>query len=392
MDKSETIAKLYALRAGISYLSDKRKETLGEEYKINAFKQAIDADKEISDDVFNKANYNPNVLPDVNDGSCDCWDEETKKMFVRVREAKRDIRMAESYNKRDQWAESQIKQNNSSEIEKNKTLIEKDKKKIKAFKTIEIIFACISVVAVILAFVLSKWIILNAAVFGAVIIGVAALTVGSCKSRIYYCNKTIDEKEQTLRAYEETDKQINGKVDSAEKVLEQTVSEITALTESVNKKKKAIVRQTKPFYNAMKDMYSEILFEDDWKYLDLIIYDIETGRNDTIRATLQKIDMFRQSNSIGSLVYQAADNVKNLIREMKPEVKEEVFRACEEICGKEQIDQNVQLKNLNAEDSWENVTDVKSVTAKDLMTELTKNIKYGVLEMIVDVQDLKENY
>lgn len=107
-----------------------------------------------------------------------------------------------------------------------------------------------------------------------------------------------------------------------------TEIQIKTLEESIakNKLELALVEsdlQTKPkphlilaneVYEALQKEYSVLLDVRDWENLDLVIYYLETGRAESIKEALQQVDRKLQTDSIVSAINTASSQVCNTIR------------------------------------------------------------------------------
>lgn len=66
--------------------------------------------------------------------------------------------------------------------------------------------------------------------------------------------------------------------------------------------------------DAMKSSYSSMLDMRDWENLDLIIYYYETGRADSIKEALQLVDVERRNNNLINCIQQASNEIYDSIK------------------------------------------------------------------------------
>lgn len=403
--EKEILSRLYALRAGVSYLSDSRNETFEDEEKISAYEKAISEENRISEDEFSHVSSRgesvysgSDVIPDIEDGISGDWGEESTDMFLKVRKAKRDINIIDSYNR--DWSESKNGETESvvRDLQKQNAEIARNDKKRKIYKGFAIAFACIVALIEILMLVFYRQtngaapvVMVDSLIGGLIIIVIFLLNSNGCKNNIKNCNKRVAEREIFILSRRVQDQDREQKYADALKILEQATAEITALRESVRQTLKQIARQTMPLYTVLKDKYSEIIFEDDWKYLDCIIYEMETGRSDSVRATLQKIDTLNRGAALANFVKQAERNMYDLITDMKYEAKESVVKACEELCREANQNSGSGRNKLNAQ-SPEDSVEQEKIEANDLMFSFEARVSSGMPEMMEDIRVLKDNY
>lgn len=74
-------------------------------------------------------------------------------------------------------------------------------------------------------------------------------------------------------------------------------------------------------YKVLNNQYGSIVDVRDWKYLDLIIYYLETGRADTMKEALQQLDKERQTKRIVGAIKTATAAICNTIHSEMSELR-----------------------------------------------------------------------
>ncbi|MBQ7761085.1 MAG: hypothetical protein IJ400_03410 [Clostridia bacterium] len=81
--------------------------------------------------------------------------------------------------------------------------------------------------------------------------------------------------------------------------------------------KEAIIKETCDcsisLHNALISEYSSTLDQRDWSNIDLIIYNVETGRADTLKEALQQVDNYRNTEKIVGAIKTATQAICNTI-------------------------------------------------------------------------------
>ena len=83
--------------------------------------------------------------------------------------------------------------------------------------------------------------------------------------------------------------------------------------ERLNNKRKELVHNSTSLYEVTKEQ--ALIDERDWKHLDIIIYELETGRADTIKEALQQTDLYVRHNEVTDVIKQATLAVCHTIQD-----------------------------------------------------------------------------
>lgn len=73
----------------------------------------------------------------------------------------------------------------------------------------------------------------------------------------------------------------------------------------------------KQLWNTLQTKYAPILNIGDWQYLDVLIYDFETGRADSVKEALQLLDRQRQAELIAGEIKNAAEYIGSNLRSVE---------------------------------------------------------------------------
>lgn len=76
-----------------------------------------------------------------------------------------------------------------------------------------------------------------------------------------------------------------------------------------------LVKNIFNMYAVLRSVYQPVLDERDWRHLDLVIYELETRRADTIKEALQLVDRELQTRRIENLVYNATKTIVGTLNE-----------------------------------------------------------------------------
>ena len=98
-----------------------------------------------------------------------------------------------------------------------------------------------------------------------------------------------------------------------------------------------VYEAVEPVRSALVQTYSGIIDERDWQYLDLVIFYYETRRADSIKEALQLVDRQKQTEMIVSAVQEAGREICSSIYDAAQMLASTIVKCCNIIC-----------KNMNA--------------------------------------------
>lgn len=147
---------------------------------------------------------------------------------------------------------------------------------------------------------------------------IASIITGIVKIKTFrsYKIQSIDETNAEKEKLETEIKQISENISdmetSNEKLGVQKEEENKAIEQSVLEIKKdmsSITQEVSLYYSAMETEYSNLLNPADWKNADLCIFYLQTGRADSIKECLQLADRQRQNDEIVGALNAASDRI-----------------------------------------------------------------------------------
>ena len=81
---------------------------------------------------------------------------------------------------------------------------------------------------------------------------------------------------------------------------------------------------TKEIYNILRRDFKMFIDERDWKYLDLIIYELETGRAESIKEALQQADLYVRHNEMKEIMQTATVAICSSIKESMGDISRSI--------------------------------------------------------------------
>ncbi len=290
--KQDTIATLYALRGGLSVLSeisDEANELKEEIDELQAQIEKMEEKKKICEQKLSDVEKNYSEL--IEDTNYDI-----KELEEDIKKAKLEVKRCEK----------------SAKTEKITKIL------FRVCLTVSIIFIipslafCSSANDSDLAFAgMVSWYVIF---FGLLPISLIAKFVNSCCAkdchyRLYKAKKQLDELENSLEScQEEYYDLIQNKGNNMSEIKESLRAKHIEFQEIINeyinkiKEKHTIIQKAIESFNtmrqAMQEQFSEFIDERDWGNVDLIIFNYETGRALDLRDALIQVDNERRKDEL----------------------------------------------------------------------------------------------
>lgn len=123
--------------------------------------------------------------------------------------------------------------------------------------------------------------------------------------------------------------------ENARKILKEKDERITPIKENCN-----------DFYMALKKQFNPLLDERDWKNLDLVIFELETRRADNLKEALQLVDRELQTERIEQTIVQATEQICYELRRGFAEIKETILE-CGRVISEQLSTVSLQLGAMN---------------------------------------------
>ncbi len=86
-------------------------------------------------------------------------------------------------------------------------------------------------------------------------------------------------------------------------------------------------KMSKEMYDRLVNQFKSVLDVRDWEHIDLIIFNFETGRADTLKESLQQVDRRVQTDEIIDAVGKAAQSLSGTIRATMNELRGDLDRS-----------------------------------------------------------------
>ena len=190
------------------------------------------------------------------------------------------------------------------------------------------------------------------------------------------------------------------------KLLEPKLNECYAV---VNRSKAIVERDrayrsklSQEMYNALVAQFKSVLDIRDWEHIDLIIFNFETGRADTLKEALQQVDRRVQTDEIIEAIESAGSSIAATInvtmRELRSDLNKSFNRLSEQLAI-QHAEQMTALGNINRniERTNESIAKLQSATenngktlenissAANLNNALIAKIGYDSMSLMDDV-------
>ena len=380
--KNQMLADLYALRAGMSAISIEKDKLDKSEKNYN---DAMSSLKKVSDE-YNKYDYDiQRVSTVLNDFKSQGYEETDNQKQKRKSKYSKSGRIAKSKSK---------------------------SSKIFMHMIITIVVGIIAAaVPWFLYFAATGWkgsifedrnskyyIYISAAIF------LISLIVAAARLIIEF-RKHKDEKEDTKKSIRELNNELAG-YQMERKLLEPKLNECYAV---VNRSKAIVERDrayrsklSQEMYNALVAQFKSVLDIRDWEHIDLIIFNFETGRADTLKEALQQVDRRVQTDEIIEAIESAGSSIAATInvtmRELRSDLNKSFNRLSEQLAI-QHAEQMTALGNINRsiERTNESIAKLQSATenngktlenissAANLNNALIAKIGYDSMSLMDDV-------
>lgn len=148
--------------------------------------------------------------------------------------------------------------------------------------------------------------------------------------------------------------------DSAQKAL-------AIVSKDYEKVKSVSTKLSQEMYNALVAQFKSVLDIRDWEHIDLIIFNFETGRADTLKEALQQVDRRVQTDEIIKAIESAGSSIAATInvtmRELRSDLNKSFNRLSEQL-ALQHAEQMTALGNINRniERTNESIAKLQSAT------------------------------
>lgn len=98
-------------------------------------------------------------------------------------------------------------------------------------------------------------------------------------------------------------------------LLEEALQRDAEQTQKSEEQENALIEESEQIYSSLISTYSPFIVESDWENIDLLIFYLETGRAETWKEALQLMDRQMQTNQITNAIEQASTAIsKSMLR------------------------------------------------------------------------------
>lgn len=378
MEKQEVLNELYALRAGLSVISQQYDKALSIEDDCDG-KLAENA-KDFSGDLvcyvrrpteFDRENYFSN-LEKLQDryGYVENYEDKIEAGEIEADETvkvkrswthKIDENFAKGRKAFNRWLADDECDAYFNRILKDRQrdseliLYSKDKfsykKESRREKILAIVFFSIAVVfavamAAMFAGACGKWNEGPADVITLVVVVILPFVLFLILSIVYICKSKSDK-----AAYKREVEEAKGLLTTAQWLVDnlpQNKERVRAILKEKDNKIAPISKSCNEFYMALAKRFNPLLDERDWAHLDLVIFELETRRADTVKEALQLVDRELQTERIQQTIVQATEQICYEIRRGFARLEATIVRCCEAICAQLAV-MNVQLAGISSQ-------------------------------------------
>ena len=362
--KNQMLADLYALRAGMSAISIERDKFGVKEKAYSDAKRKVD---------------------------CACYEYENAENFVS---------RCDEYDKKDS-------------LQKTEEKVKLDR----TFKKTVIGSFCAGIVGALIPWVIyfldgdniqdskygysfwKEYLIASACILGIIfVVGLAfalIVKVSNGKDLKKRIEKESGKSKQDLKDAKARLSQAAWDCDSAQKAL-------AIVSKDYEKVKSVSTKLSQEMYNALVAQFKSVLDIRDWEHIDLIIFNFETGRADTLKEALQQVDRRVQTDEIIEAIESAGSSIAATInvtmRELRSDLNKSFNRLSEQLAI-QHAEQMTALGNINRsiERTNESIAKLQSATenngktlenissAANLNNALIAKIGYDSMSLMDDV-------
>lgn len=177
---------------------------------------------------------------------------------------------------------------------------------------------------------------------------------------------------------------------------------LTIVSKDYEKVKSVSTKLSQDMYNALVAQFKSVLDIRDWAHIDLIIFNFETGRADTLKEALQQVDRRVQTDEIIEAIESAGNYISSTIRMSMNELRSDLnksFNRLSEQLALQHAEQMTALGNINRniERTNESIAKLQSATenngkalenissAANLNNALIAKIGYDSMSLMDDV-------
>lgn len=162
-------------------------------------------------------------------------------------------------------------------------------------------------------------------------------------------------------------------IDSNTAKLPQVRKEAQKVLDERNAIVNSLVKYCNEYYKALLQEFNPLLDERDWKNLDLVIYELETRRADSVKEALQLVDRELQTERIERTIGEATKAICYTVARGFNELQSTVKICCDRICDRLD-DISSQLDNVMA---LQAIQSIQLAGISGRLADLTDSVNVG---------------
>ena len=382
--KEETLGKLYALRAGMSYISKKSDEIIEKENYLRAYDLALAGKQIRSWNELDEREREASLL------------KKDQKAYKRYSELKEIVDTRDNLIRGKKEIEKL-----EEELEKNRKIEEKSRKKAKIYFVLALLSVGLTIASVIMGIKgFSRGGAYELAMSGFILFFVGILaSILTIQTLYYECEEDIPNNrtkvKDTLNKIENVKKNITTKcknvtIGSLERMLDLEEEKQKELSELTKKEERKILQECFPLHIALTNKFSRIISVGDWRNLDLIVYYFESRRADSMKEALQLLDRQKRAYSIDDAVRSASNEISRNIRNATSDFMQNIQYACGEICENIVAKNDDMSKISSKSDCGE--SDCAYIDQDSLLNALLRQLGKTSQQLYDDVFAMKKRY
>lgn len=184
-----------------------------------------------------------------------------------------------------------------------------------------------------------------------------------------YTDSLNQRRESEKRIYESKRNIAQSNIDQ----LPQVRKEAQKILDERNRIINPLVKYCNEYYKALLQEFNPLLDERDWKNLDLVIYELETRRADSIKEALQLVDRELQTERIERTIGEATKAICYTVARGFTELQSTVKICCDRICDKLD-DISLQLDNVM---TLQAIQSIQLAGISGQLADLTDSVNVG---------------
>lgn len=158
---------------------------------------------------------------------------------------------------------------------------------------------------------------------------------------------------------------------------DRTKKAFAIVSKDYEKAKSVSTKLSQEMYEALVAQFKSMLDIRDWEHIDLIIFNFETGRADTLKEALQQVDRRVQTDEIIDAIGVAAQSLSSTIRATMRELRSDLnksFGRLSEQLATQHAEQMAALGNINQSIDRTNESLAKLQSSAENNTKALENI------------------